>query len=572
MKRRFSLGAKIIFQILVLSLIPLVIATALNLRNSKGELEKLVRQDFENMLGLVDDILEDHVMLVKEAEVGDEILWVHQARQQEKNFIIREDEKSVRAWHELMGKIKQSSAYTGEVPESLKRYEAVFEKFTKGQLADMGELPVVGQDLEKKIQQTVRVVKAEEYKEKIRTKVMGPKQPDGTRDLSKAIRMGTSGFIYFIRPDGTLAGHPRLENKTLPDQAVSKQIVSKKDGEIFYVEAGVEKVAFFKYFAPWDWIVVIEALPGEVMNVRGILQAGVIVALACGIVICLIAVFFVRSITRPMKKVMDLLNLEAEEVASASNQVSSASENLAEGATRQAAAIEETSSSLEEMSSMTAQNAQNSTQAHQLMSDADRITEKARDSMSLLIGSMDETSRASEQTQKIVKTIDEIAFQTNLLALNAAVEAARAGEAGAGFAVVADEVRNLALRAADAAKNTASLIDGTVHRIQDGVEIVHRANEEFAGVAEIVKKSVEFVKEIAAASQEQAQGISQINTAVSEVDKLIQSNAATTEQSAGVASEMNTLAQRMKLNMDALAAIVDGGLMNYAGDSGERSR
>jgi len=171
---------------------------------------------------------------------------------------------------------------------------------------------------------------------------------------------------------------------------------------------------------------------------------------------------------------------------------------------------------------------------------------------------MEEITTASEETSKIIKTIDEIAFQTNLLALNAAVEAARAGEAGAGFAVVAEEVRNLALRAAEAARNTSGLIEGTVKRIREGSEMVLSTNDAFKEVAGSASRVGELVSEIAAASQEQAQGIAQINRAAAEMDKVTQQTAANAEESAAAAEEMNAQAQQMKYIVTVLVGIIGG--------------
>jgi methyl-accepting chemotaxis protein len=265
-----------------------------------------------------------------------------------------------------------------------------------------------------------------------------------------------------------------------------------------------------------------------------------------------------RSIARPITRVVEGLTEGADQVAAASGQVAASSQSLAEGASEQAASLEETSSSLEEMASMTRQNADHANQANSLMKEITRVVEESTTAMGKLTTSMKDISSASEETSKIIKTIDEIAFQTNLLALNAAVEAARAGEAGAGFAVVADEVRNLAMRAAEAAKNTTNLIEGTIKKIKEGTEQVDKAGEAFQLVATGTGKMGELVGEVAAASGEQAQGIDQVNLAVAEMDKVIQQNAANAEESAAASEELNAQAEQMKSYVNELVAVVAG--------------
>ncbi len=282
---------------------------------------------------------------------------------------------------------------------------------------------------------------------------------------------------------------------------------------------------------------------------------GMVAAVAVGVVL---VALITRSITRALKRVIDSLTEGAEQTATASGQVSSASQTLAEGASEAAASIEETTSSVEEMSSMTKQNAANAKEADGLMQEAGAVVQRGQESMTRLNGAIGEIKASADETAKIVKTIDEIAFQTNLLALNAAVEAARAGEAGKGFAVVAEEVRNLAQRSAEAAKTTSDLIKQSVTNAENGVTIATDTGQAFSDITESANKATQLVSEIAAASNEQSQGIEQINIAITQMDQVTQSNAANAEESASAAEELSAQAAELKSVVGELQKLVGG--------------
>jgi hemerythrin-like metal-binding protein len=268
--------------------------------------------------------------------------------------------------------------------------------------------------------------------------------------------------------------------------------------------------------------------------------------------------FTVRRLNFLVHAIAGSLDSGSEQVASAASQVSSASQTLAEGASEQAASLEETSASLEEMSSMTKRNAENAQKANDLAKQARAAADKGVGDMQAMSGAMEAIKTSSDDIAKIIKTIDEIAFQTNILALNAAVEAARAGEAGLGFAVVADEVRNLAQRSAQAAKETAAKIEGAIGKTAQGVGISQKVAETLNEIVTKVRQVDELAAEVASASCEQTQGITQINSAVGQMDKVTQSNAASAEESAAAAQELNAQAAVMKESVTELLHLVGG--------------
>ena len=271
-----------------------------------------------------------------------------------------------------------------------------------------------------------------------------------------------------------------------------------------------------------------------------------------------IAFVIIRSVRRILHPVCSSLHVGSDQVAAAAAQLSSGSQTLASGASEQAASLEEASASLEEMSSMTKRNAGHAQRAHDLAKGARAAADKGSSDMQAVSSAMNAIKASSDRIAKIITTIDEIAFQTNILALNAAVEAARAGESGLGFAVVADEVRNLAQRSAHAAKETAAIIEDAIIQTGRGVEITSKVGLVLNEIVVKTRQVDELVGEVATASGEQNQGISQINTATVQMDKITQSNAAHAEESAAVAEELRNQSEVMQHHVAELLKLVGG--------------
>jgi methyl-accepting chemotaxis protein len=293
----------------------------------------------------------------------------------------------------------------------------------------------------------------------------------------------------------------------------------------------------------------------DASTTRMVLVVGVVLAIIISIVLSSI---IVKHIVDPLDSIIVELTAGARNVEDTATGLSTASQKVAEGSSENAASLEQTAAAIEELSSMTKRNSENAQEAMVLTNMSTEALNKSKDSLSRVVTSMDDIASSGSQIGKIIKTIDEIAFQTNLLALNASVEAARAGAAGAGFAVVADEVRNLAIRSADSAKTTADLIAQTIRNINLGSDEIKRTSENFEELESDIEKVTAIISEVASASKEQAEGISQINIAVSEMDQVTQTNASVSVHTAEASTALTESATEMDKHVLNLLGLLRG--------------
>jgi len=396
---------------------------------------------------------------------------------------------------------------------------------------------------------------------------------------------GSQRGRYLVSKNGERDGEDVWETKDSQGNLIIQKLIQKAmaadQNKVEYVEypwkngndpMPRQKFAALTYFAPWDWVIGAGTYQEEFQQSRQTvlnaltqmlwwttLAAAVLSLVALGLSFCL-----ARSIAGPILRTSANLNAGAEQTSAAAGHVSSASQALAQGASDQAAAIEESSSSLEELASLTQRNSEHTQKANELAQQARAAADRGMADMQAMATAMEGIKASSDDIAKIIKTIDEIAFQTNILALNAAVEAARAGAAGMGFAVVADEVRTLAQRSATAAKETTAKIEGAISRTGQGVEISTKVAGTLADIVARVRQVDELVAQVTSASQEQTAGIHHVHTAINQVDKVTQANAASAEESAAAAEQLSAQAETMKASVANLLELV--GAQSQAAD------
>ncbi|KGW06359.1 methyl-accepting chemotaxis protein [Burkholderia pseudomallei] len=430
-----------------------------------------------------------------------------------------------------------------------------------------------------------------------------------------AMRYGDSGYLFVMDSKPVVLMHPtlpklvgtqvgdyldpdgkRLFVTILNAAKAGGHGFAEYRGRLPHSETAVPKISYVTRFAPWDWnissgvflkdidtvyyetlvghlavvfvigLVITAAMLVIIRNVRASLggepdeAASLAARIAAGDLTRPVAVragdgtsmmAAMRDMQGRLRSTIGGIRRAAESIAAASHEIASGNHDLSQRTEQQAASLEETAASMEELTATVKQNAENARQASGLANNASEIALKGNDVVSRVIGTMGEINDSSRKIADIIGVIDDIAFQTNILALNAAVEAARAGEQGRGFAVVAGEVRSLAQRSATAAKEIKQLIDASVERVNNGSALVGQAGETMTEILQAVRRVTDIMGEIAAASEEQSSGISQVGRAVTQMDEMTQQNAALVEEAAAAASSLQEQAARLRESVSA---------------------
>ncbi len=583
MKKKLCLKMKLIIGSLLIVLIPLVSMGGYAIHRSSEGLTKVSENQSLAMSKTVADLVE--TTLREEMKLAKSFAASNSVIEAAESVMLRGVEGSAAEIAELERKLVKT------LGEMIEEYNGFFVVDTQGRgFADANGGRYVGVDISdrpyfQKVKAGMTIVSEPVISKATEEMVLPFAAPVMTQDGKFAgavisvlkldillhsitvTRSGETGYSYILSEDGTALLHPdrsiilkaniyRLDGM----KEVAPMIMSKEYGLSRYAFRGIDKIAGFHKVPITDWTVVFtqdkaEFLAGAV-EIRNVLLTAIAVFVALTL---MVAFFFAGSINRPIIRIIQSLSGGSEQVGAAASQVSGSSQTLAEAASEQAASVEEIASSIEELTAMIRQNALNSREIDRLVvKEVEPNLASIQSRMEEMKTAIGNTVAAGEETAGIVRTIDEIAFQTNLLALNASIEAARSGEAGAGFAVVAEEVKKLAARSIEAAKETSARIEKSNDHILAAAKVNEAVFKALMENSEISAKVTTLVREVAAASDEQARGVEQINEAVTEMDSTVQQIAAMAEESACASQQMNAEAHGMKGIVHELDLLIHG--------------
>lgn len=383
-------------------------------------------------------------------------------------------------------------------------------------------------------------------------------------ELVSKTKNGESGYPFLVNGGGEILAHPVAEHilqlniRREPGmEDISSAMLSGETGIGDYVFRGVNKVAAYAPVGGTGWSIAVTQDADEFWTLaRALRRFNTLIAAGAVGLAFLAVLLLTRSLVKPIEGAVDQINRGTQQVATAAQQVSSGAAMVAGAASKQMTTLDKTVKMLSGVLGIVNENTEKAQQTETFISKSKHFVREATEAMNDLTLSMKEIEASERETANIVNDIDRVAFETNLLALNAAVEAARAGEAGQGFAVVAEHVRNLATEAAQAAGNSAELIEETTQKVRGGSALTTKARETFLNLTEQTTHLAAFVEEISNASSHQALSIEEINRSVSELEKISRYYAAFAEESATASRQMLWEVREMSGAADELSAVV----------------